>query len=33
MQRVKTKNKTVFIPENTHKQNLPAYLHIVCAPI
>jgi hypothetical protein len=23
----------VFIPEKTHKQNLPSYLHTVCVPI
>jgi hypothetical protein len=33
MQMIKPKHKTVFIPKKTHKQNLPAYLHIVCAPI
>ena len=27
------KNKTVFIPDKTHKQNLPSYKHTVCAPI
>jgi hypothetical protein len=25
-----TKNKTVFIPEKAHKQNLPSYQHTVC---
>jgi len=30
---MQTKNKTVFIPEKAHKQNLPPYQHKMCAPI
>jgi hypothetical protein len=33
LQRIKIKNKKVFIPENVHKQNLPPYQHKVFAPI
>ena len=33
IQRIQTKNKTVFIPDKVHKQNLPPYQHKVCAPI
>jgi hypothetical protein len=27
-----TKNNTVFIPDNAHKQNLPPYQNTLCAP-
>ena len=30
---MQTKNKTVFIPDKSQKQNLPPYQHKVCAPI
>ena len=30
---IQTTNKTVFIPEKTHKQNLSPYQHKVCTPI
>ena len=30
---MQTKNKTVFIPDKAHKQNLPPYQHKVYAPI
>jgi len=33
IQRIQTKNKTVFIPNKVPKQNLPPYQHKVCAPI
>ena len=33
IQTIQTKNKTVFIPDKAHKQNLPPYQHNVCAPI
>jgi hypothetical protein len=33
LHRIKTKNKTVFIPDNAHKQNVLPYQHKVCAPI
>jgi hypothetical protein len=31
IQRIQTKNKTVFIPDKAHKQNLPPYQHKMCA--
>ena len=30
---IQRKNKTVFIPDKAHKQNLPPYQHKVCEPI
>ena len=33
IERLQTKNKTVFIPDRACKQNLPPYQHKVCAPI
>jgi hypothetical protein len=33
IQRIQTKNKTVFIPDKAHKQNLPPYQHKVYAPV
>ena len=30
---MQTKNKTEFIPDKAHKQNIPPYQHKVCAPI
>ena len=30
---IRTTNKTVFIPDKAHKQNLPPHQHKVCAPI
>jgi len=31
--KIQTMNKTVFIPDKAHNQNLPPYQHKVCAPI
>jgi len=33
IQRIQKKNKTVFMPDKAHKQNLPPYQHKVCTPI
>jgi len=33
IQRIQTKNKTVFIPDKAHKQTLPPYQHKVCAQV
>ena len=30
---IQRKNKTMFIPDKAHKQNLPPYQHKVCTPI
>jgi len=33
VQKKQNKNKTVFIPNKSHKQNLPPHQHKLCSPI
>ena len=33
IQKIQTKNETLFIPDKSHKQNLHAHQHKACAPI